>query len=68
MDKHSVKRIFGDIETLIQIEDRNYWLWVASEPNLDACLMMLHLLRERTIFVCYRFFKQSRVDMIGNRY
>jgi putative transposase len=62
IDKHSsVKRIFVD-ETLIKIEGQNYWLWIAYEPNLNVCLMM-HLSRERTIFVCYRFFKQLR-----NRY
>jgi putative transposase len=50
IDKHSVKRIFVD-ETLLKIEGQNYWLWTAYEPDLDACLMM-HLSRERTIFVC----------------
>lgn len=59
--KHSVKRIFVD-ETLIKIEGQNYWLWTAYEPNLNTCLMM-HLSRERTIFVCYHFFKKLR-----NRY
>ncbi len=29
------------------------------EPNLNVCLMRMHLSRERrTIFVCYQFFKQ----------
>lgn len=32
------------------------------ETNLEICLMM-HLSRERTILVCYKFFKQLR-----NRY
>lgn len=27
---------------------------------MDVCLMMHHLSRERTIFVCYQFFKQLR--------
>jgi putative transposase len=61
IDKHSVKRIFVD-ETLIKIEGQDYWLWIAYEPNLNVCLMM-HLSRERRIFVCYQFFKQLR-----NRY
>jgi putative transposase len=56
VNKHAVKEIFVD-ETLLQIDGQDYWLWIAYEPNLDACLMM-HLSRERTIFVCYQFFKQ----------
>jgi putative transposase len=55
-NKRAVKEIFVD-ETLLQIDGQDYWLWIAYEPNLDACLMM-HLSRERTIFVCYQFFKQ----------
>ena len=55
VNKRAVKEIFD--ETLLQIDGQDYWLWIAYEPNLDACLMM-HLSRERTIFVCYRFFKQ----------
>ena len=43
---------------------RFYWLWIAYEPNLRSCLM-LHLSRERTIFVCYQFFRQLRnIDMV----
>lgn len=57
-----VRAIFVD-ETLVQIEGKDYWLWVAYEPALNSCLMM-HLSRERTIFfVCYQFFKQ-----LGNGY
>lgn len=59
--RRQVKKIFVD-ETLIKIDGQAYWLWVAYEPNLDVCLMM-HLSRERTIFICYQFFKQLR-----NRY
>ena len=61
INRQAVREIFVD-ETLIQIDGQNYWLWVAYEPNLDACLMM-HLSKERTILVCYQFFKQLR-----NRY
>jgi putative transposase len=60
-DKRLVKKIFVD-ETLLHIDGKNYWLWIAYEPNLNVCLMM-HLSRERTIFVCYQFFKHLR-----NRY
>jgi transposase-like protein len=31
---------------------------VDYEPNLGVCLMMMHLSKERTILVCYQFFKQ----------
>lgn len=32
--------IFVD-ETLIQIDGKkDYWLWIAYEPNMDLCLMM----------------------------
>ena len=35
------------------------------EPNLHACLLF-HLSRERTIFVCYQFFRQIRTRF-GNK-
>ena len=63
-DRRAVRVIFVD-ETLIQIDGQDYWLWVAYEPNLDACLAM-HLSRERTLFVCYRFFRQLR-DRYGRK-
>jgi putative transposase len=56
--KHGIKEIFVD-ETLIQIDGKDYWLWIAYEPNIKRCLMM-HISRERTILVCYQFFKQLR--------
>lgn len=56
--KHQIKEIFVD-ETLLKIDVQEYWLWIAYEPNLNKCLMM-HLSRERTIFVCYQFFRQLR--------
>jgi hypothetical protein len=43
-------KIFVD-ETLLKVDEQEYWLWIAYEPN-KSCLMM-HLSRERTIFVCY---------------
>lgn len=58
IDRHKVRQIFVD-ETLVKIDGMEYWLWVAYEPNLEVCLMM-HLSRERTILVCYQFFKQLR--------
>jgi transposase-like protein len=60
-DRRLVKEIFVvDEALLLQINGgQNFWLWIAYEPNLNVCLMM-HLSRERTIFVCYHFFKQLR--------
>jgi putative transposase len=58
IDKHQVKEIFVD-ETLLQIDGEDYWLWIAYEPKLNKCLM-IHLSRDRTILVCYQFFKQLR--------
>jgi putative transposase len=55
-DRRLVRVIFVD-ETLLQIDGHDYWLWIAYEPALNTCLMM-HLSRERTLFVCYQFFKQ----------
>ena len=55
-DRRLVRAIFVD-ETLVRIDGIDYWLWIAYEPALNSCLMM-HLSRERTLFVCYRFFKQ----------
>ncbi|HET7284700.1 MAG TPA: hypothetical protein VFI70_08435 [Nitrososphaeraceae archaeon] len=63
IDRHKVRHIFVD-ETLVKIDGLEYWLWIAYEPNLDVCLMM-HLSRERTILVCYQFFKQLRNRMVG---
>ena len=57
-DKRLVRVIFVD-ETLLQIDGKDYWLWIAYEPALNICLMM-HLSRERTIFICYQFFKRLR--------
>ena len=62
--RHAVKKIFVD-ETLLKVDGHEYWLWMAYEPGLDVCLMM-HLSRERTIFVCYQFFKQLR-DRYGRK-
>jgi transposase-like protein len=64
-DKQRVKEIFVDKETLLPIDGHDYWLWIAYEPNLNVCLMM-YLSRERTIFVCYHFFKQLR-NRFGGR-
>jgi putative transposase len=61
VEKCKVKRIFVD-ETLLRVDGQDYWLWIAYEPTLNRCLMM-NLSRERTIFVCYQFFRRLR-----NRY
>jgi putative transposase len=64
IDRRSIKRIFVD-ETLLKIDGQEYWLWMAYEPDQNKCLMM-HLLRERTIFVCYMFFRKLR-DRYGSK-
>jgi putative transposase len=56
--RHLVKEILVD-ETLLKVNGQAYWLWIAYEPNTKSCLM-IHLSREKTIFVCYRFPKQLR--------
>jgi len=58
INKHLVKEILVD-ETMLKINGQDYWLWLAYEPNIRSCLM-LHISRERTIFVCYQFFKHLR--------
>ena len=65
VNKNQVKMIFVD-ETLIQIDGKDYWLWIAYEPDMDLCLMM-HISRERTIFVCYQFFRQIRTRFENKR-
>ena len=64
--KRKIKKIFVD-ETLLEINDgQDYWLWLAyDEPNLHVCLLF-HISRERTIFVCYQFFRQIRTRF-GNK-
>ena len=34
VNKHLVKEIFVDDETLIQIDRQDYWLWIAYEPQI----------------------------------
>jgi putative transposase len=58
VDRREVRRIFVD-ETLIKVKGREYWLWIAYEPELDRCLMM-RLSVERTIMICYLFLKDVR--------
>jgi putative transposase len=63
--KRKVEKIFVD-ETMLKIDGQNYcWLWLAYEPSLHVCLLF-HLSTERTIFVCYQFFKQIRTRF-GNK-
>jgi transposase-like protein len=63
--RRRIKEIFVD-ETLLKVDGQNYWLWLAyDEPNLHIYLLF-HLSRERTIFVCYQFFRQIRTRF-GNK-
>jgi transposase-like protein len=68
---HAMKKIIFVDETLLKVDGIEYWLWIAYEPKLNSCLMMLYPSRERRtiFFVCYRFFKQLRDGMaVGNPY
>jgi transposase-like protein len=56
VNRRLIKEILVD-ETLLKVNGQAYWLWIAYEPNTKSCLM-IHLSRERTIFVCYQFLKQ----------
>jgi putative transposase len=58
VDRRRVRRIFVD-ETLIKVKGREYWLWIAYEPELDRCLMM-RLSVERRLMICYLFLKDLR--------
>jgi putative transposase len=58
VNRRLIKEILVD-ETLLKVNGQAYWLWIAYEPNTKSCLM-IHLSRERTIFVCYQFLKQLR--------
>ena len=44
-DKRLVRVIFVD-ETLLQIDGKDHWLWVAYEPYLSSCLMICTYLRK----------------------
>ena len=48
INKNQVKMIFVD-ETLIQIDGKDYWLWIAYEPNMDLCLMV-HIYQEKELY------------------
>jgi transposase-like protein len=64
-DERLFRAIFVD-GTHVQIEE-GYWIWIADEPALNSCLILMHLSRKRTmIFVCYQFFKKLR-DRFGRR-
>jgi putative transposase len=64
--RHIVRQIFVD-ENLLKIDDQDYWLWIVSyEPNLNTYLM-IHLSRERTIFVCYYRFLRLLRNRYGSR-
>ena len=48
INKNHVKMIFVD-ETLIQIDGKDYWLWIAYEPNIDLYLMV-HMSQEKELY------------------
>jgi transposase-like protein len=50
VNRHLIKEILVVDETLLKVNGQAYWLWIAYEPNTKSCLM-IHLSRERTIFL-----------------
>ena len=51
VNKNQVKMIFVD-ETLIQIDGKDYWLWISYEPDImDLCLLMMHIYQEKGLFL-----------------
>ena len=47
VNRNQVKVIFVDETLLIQINGKDYWLWIAYEPDMDLCLMMMHIYIKR---------------------
>jgi putative transposase len=52
------KRISSFIidETLIQIGNHNYWLWIATEP-IHRTILGIHISNERNMFVAENFIR-----------
>ena len=48
VNRNQVKVIFVDETLLIQIDGKDYWLWIAYEPDMDLCLMM-HIYQEKEL-------------------
>ena len=50
------KRVSGFIidETVIQIGNHNYWLWIAIEP-IHKSVLGIHISEERNMFVAENF-------------
>lgn len=46
-NKRTVKEIFIVDEMLLWIDGQDFWLWIAHEPHLNICLMML-IYQEKT--------------------
>jgi transposase-like protein len=65
-DKRLVKMIFVD-GTQLQIDGKNYWLWIAYEPALNICLMM-HLSRERRFWYATGSSSSYDTSMARNLY
>ena len=67
--RRRIKEIFVD-ETLLKVDGQNYWLWLASLWwTKSTCLFAISSVswEERTIFVCYQFFRQIRRTRFGNK-
>jgi transposase-like protein len=66
-DRRLVSVIFVDDETLLQIDGRDYWLWIAYEPAIDSCLMMMHLSLVRGRYSCVLSFLQAVARQVYGR-
>ena len=61
----SGEMIFVD-ETLIQIDGKDYWPWIAYEPNMDLCLTVhIHQEKELSSYVINSS-KNYGVDLAKN--
>jgi transposase-like protein len=66
IDRRSVKRIFVD-ETLLRIDGQDYWLWIAYEPDYNACLAM-HLSGEGQFLYATSSSDSCKTDMAKRQY
>ena len=61
VNRHSVREIFVD-ETLIKINGKYYWLWLAYEPNLHVCLFAIPHIKRKNYVCLYVISFSSRLE------
>ena len=52
-------------ESMITVNGKRYWLWIAYEPYINKYLLM-DISKDKTVLICYYFIKLRR--LYGNRY